>query len=53
MGAAQAEGMEGGAGEGWLSGVCSGSRGEAGSGGEWERDVQDEGRDSVACCGRK
>lgn len=53
MGAVHAGGMEGGAGEGWLSGVYSGSRGEAGSGGELARDVQDEGRDSVACCGRK
>lgn len=33
-GTVQAGGTGGGVDEGWLSGVCSGSRGEAGSGGE-------------------
>lgn len=49
----EAGGTGGGADEGWLSGVCSGSRGKAGSGTEWARGVQGEGRDSVACYGRK
>lgn len=49
----EAGGTGGGVDEGWLSGVCSGSRGEAGSGGEWARGVPGEGRDSVDCYGRK
>lgn len=39
--------------EEWWNGVCLGSREEPGSGEEWARGVQDEGRDSVVCCGKK